>query len=48
MSKDYCFRSEAQGQPSYCNRRNTVTVLRVVVKSHKGLKGAKVFACGYF
>ena len=28
--------------------RNIVTVLRAVVKSHKGLKGAKVFACGSF
>ena len=25
----------------------TATILRAVIKSHKGLKGAKVFACGY-
>ena len=30
------------------NRRNIVTVLRTVVKYHKGLKGTKVFACGCF
>ena len=37
-----------QGQLPQCNRRNIVTVLRTVVRSHKGLKGTKVFACGYF
>ena len=46
MSDDYCFRRAAQGQLSQCNRRNTATVLRAVVKSHNGLKGNKVFACG--
>ena len=33
---------------SECNRRNIVTVLRTAVKSHKGLKGTKIFACGSF
>ena len=33
-------------QLSQCNRRNTATVLRAVVKSHNGLKGTKVFASG--
>ena len=46
MSDDYCFRRAAQRQLSQCNRRNTATVLRAVVKSHNGLKGTKVFACG--
>ena len=46
MSNDYWFRSAAQGQLSECNRRNTV--LRAVVKSHKGLKETKVFAFGCF
>ena len=46
MSNDCCFCRVRHGQLSQCNRRNTVTVLRVVVKSQKGLKGAKVFACG--
>ena len=46
MSFDYCFRKTVQGQLSQCNRRNTATVLRAVVKSHNGLKGKKVFACG--
>ena len=41
MSDDYCFRRAVQ-----CNWRNTATVLRAVVKSHNGLKGTKVFACG--
>ena len=35
----------AHGQLLQCDRRNTATVLRVVVKSHKGLKGTKAFAC---
>ena len=46
MSDDYCFRRPAQRQLSQCNRRNTATVLRAVVKSYNGLKGTKVFACG--
>ena len=46
MSNDYCFRRAAQKQLSQCNRRITATVLRAVVKSHNGLKGTKVFACG--
>ena len=46
MSDDYCFHRAAQRQLSQCNRRNTATVLRAVVKSHNGLKGKKVFACG--
>ena len=46
MSDDYCFRRAVQRQLSQCNRRNTATVLRAVVKSHNGLKGTKVFACG--
>ena len=48
MTNDCCFRWAAQGQLPQCNRRNIVTVLRTVVKSHKGLKGTKVFACGCF
>ena len=40
---DYCFRRATQSQ---CNRRNTETVLRAVVKPHKGLKGTKVIVCG--
>ena len=46
MSDDYCFRRAAQRQLSQCNRRNTATVLRAVVKSHNGLKGTKVFPVG--
>ena len=45
MSDDYCFRRAVQRQLSQCNRRNTVTVLRAVVKSDNGLKGTKVFTC---
>ena len=45
LSDDYYFRRAAQRQLSQCNRRNTATVLRAVVKSHNGLKGTKVFAC---
>ena len=48
FSNDCCFRRDAQGQLPQCNRRNIVTVLKTVVKSHKGLKGTKVFACGCF
>ena len=48
MSNDCCFRRAAQGQLPQRSRRNIVTVLRTVVKSHKGLKGTKVFACEYF
>ena len=44
MSNDYCFRSVVQGQLSQGNRRNYF--LRPVIKSHKGLKGAEVFAFG--
>ena len=48
MPNDCCFRWAAQGQLPQCNRKNIATVLRTVVKSHKGLKGTKVFACGCF
>ena len=48
MPNDCCFRWAAQGQLPQCNRRNIVTVLKTVVKSHNGLKGTKVFACGCF
>ena len=48
MSNDCCFRRDAQGQLLQCNRRNTVTVLKTLVKSPKGLNGTKVFACGCF
>ena len=48
MPNDSCFRWAAQGQLPQCNRRNIVTVLRTEVKSHKGLKETKVFACGCF
>ena len=34
MSDDYFFRRAAQRQLSQCNRRNTSTVLRAVIKSH--------------
>ena len=43
MSNDCCFRRDAQGQLLQCNRRNTVTVLKTLVKSPKGLNGTKVF-----
>ena len=46
MTDYYCFRRVVQEQLTQCNRRNTVTVLRAVVKSHNGLKGTKLFACG--
>ena len=46
MSNDCCFRKAAQEQLSQCNRRTIAAVLRAVVKSHKGLKEAKIFACG--
>ena len=42
---DYCFRRAVQRQLQQCNRRNTATVLKAVVKSRKDLKGVKVFAC---
>ena len=45
MSGDCCFRRAAQWQLSLCNRRNIAAVLRAVVKSDKGIMGAKVFAC---
>ena len=48
MPNDCCFPWAAQGQLLQCNRRNIVIVLRTVVKSHKGLKGTKVFACECF
>ena len=48
MPNDCCFRWDAQVQLPQCNSRNIVTVLRTVVKSHKGLKGTKVFACRCF
>ena len=43
MSND-CFCKAVQGQLPQCNRRNTV--LRAMLKSHKGLKVTKVFAFG--
>ena len=46
MSDDYCFCRVAQGQRSQRDRRNTATVLRAVIKSHKRLKGTKLIACG--
>ena len=46
MSNDYCFRRTAHGKRSQCNKRNTATILRALVKSNKGIKGKKVFACG--
>ena len=48
MPNDCCLHWAGQGQLPQCNRRNIVTVLRTVVKSHKGLKGTKAFACGCF
>ena len=48
MPNGCCFRWATQGQLRQCNRRNIVTVFRTVVKSHKGVKGTKVFACGCF
>ena len=48
MSNNCCFRRVVQGQLPQCNGRNIVTVLKRVVKSHLGLKGTKVFACGCF
>ena len=45
ISDDYCFRRAAKG-----NCRNVIgeilQLFWVVVKSHNGLKGTKVFACG--
>ena len=46
MSDDCCFRRAVKEQLSQCKRRNTATALRTVVKSHKGLKGKKVFVYG--
>ena len=46
MSNDCCFHRAAQEQLSQCNRRIIAAVLRAVVKSYKGLKESKVFACG--
>ena len=48
LLNDCCFRRAAQGQLPQYNRRNITTVLRTVVKSHKGLKRRKGFAYGYF
>ena len=45
---DCYFRWAGQGPLPQCNRRNIATVLRTMVKPHKGLKGTKVFACGCF
>ena len=47
ISGYYYFFRVAQGQLSQCNRRNTATVLRAVVKSHNDLQETKVFASGY-
>ena len=41
MLNDCFFRRAAQGQLPQYNRRNIITVLRTVVKSHKGLKRTK-------
>ena len=46
MSGDCCFRRAAQGQLLQFNMRNIAAVLRAVVRYNKGLKGAKMFACG--
>ena len=46
MSNDCCFLRAAQGQLSQYNTRNIAVNLRAVVKYNKGLKGAKMFACG--
>ena len=46
MSDDYGFRMAVQGRLSKCNSRNTANVLKAAVKSHKALKGTKVFAYG--
>ena len=47
MWNDSCFLRSAQRQLSQCNRRNTATFFRTLVKSHKGLKGTKVFVCWF-
>ena len=47
ISGSYYFFRIAQGQLPQCNRRNTATVLRAVVKSHNDLQETKVFASGY-
>ena len=41
MSNDYCFDRAAHVLLSQCNRRNTSTALRVVVKSHKDPTGTR-------
>ena len=46
MSNYYCLCRAVQGQLSQCNRRKNV--LRAMLKSHKGLKGTKVFAFWVF
>ena len=40
---NYCFCRAAHRYLSQCNLRNTVTVLRTVVKSQEGLKGTRFF-----
>ena len=47
ISGYYYFFRVAQGQLSQCNKRNTATYLRAVVKSHNDLKETKVFTSGY-
>ena len=47
MWNDSCFLRSPQRQLSQCNRRNTATFFRTLVKSHKGLKGTKVFVCWF-
>ena len=47
MSNDCCFRRATQGQLSQYNGRNIAAALRAVVKYNKGLKEAKMFACGF-
>ena len=46
MSTDCCVCRAAQQQLSQYNRRNIAAVLRGMVKYNKGLKEAKMFACG--
>ena len=46
MSNYYFFRRAVQGQLYPFNKENNV--LRAVVKSHKGLKGTKIFGFWVF
>ena len=46
MSNYYFFRRAVQGQLYQFNKENNV--LRAVVKSHKGLKGTKIFGFWVF